>query len=114
MPRDPNNAPGQGGGADFITILETHGPLATKRHKRVGGRWQTESYGRARTFIIEKYTLDSIRDLASGLSRTAIARADRRFAIRGDTIPDAGIDYSSAPRRLHARRNPDGRSSRRR
>jgi hypothetical protein len=106
---DSSDGPPQGGAADFIVTLETHGPLATKRHKRVGGRWQTESYGRARTFIITRYDINGgIRDLTHALSRTEITHATRRFVVRGDTIPDVGIDYSAAPRRLHARRNQDG------
>lgn len=105
----PNHASANGEGLDFITVLETHGPLATKRHRRIGDRWQTESYGRARIFTIVRFDVTrGIRGLASGLSRDAITRADRRFVVRGDTISDAGIDYTNAPRRLHPRRNPDG------
>src|SRR6266566_4422122 len=91
--------------ADFIVTLDTHGPLATKRHMWNGDRWQTESYGRAATFTIERYLLGDIRDLANGLSGAAITCAPRRFVVRGDMIPDAGIDYTAAPRRLHARAN---------
>src|ERR1700732_3819789 len=104
-PQPPDAKAAQAQARDFIVTLDTKGPLATKRHMWNGDRWQTESYGRAATFTIERYLLGDIRDLANGLSGAAITRAPRRFVVRGDMIPDAGIDYANAPRRLHARAN---------
>jgi len=93
---------------DFLTILETHGPLATKRHRRApDGSVQTESYGRAARFRVWPFSVQDIRHLAEIIDHN-LARLARRFVVRGEWTLAPGIDYRSAPRRVHARRSPDG------
>jgi hypothetical protein len=93
---------------DFLTILDTHGPLATKRHFRApDGSVKTDSYGRAARFHIWPLWVQDIRHLAELIDYN-LAPLPRRFVVRGEWTLAPGVDYSNAPRRVHARRSPDG------
>src|ERR1700724_3811342 len=77
---------------DFVMVLDTRGPLATKRHVREpGGQWRTESYGRAQRFHIWPASLQDIRHLAERVGGD-FAFDPRRLVVRGEWMPESGIN----------------------
>ncbi len=90
---------------DYVTILTSKGPLATKRITAVpNGPPKVESYGSAKFFSFAEAGVSSIHDLAALLGR--VERAPRGFLVRGR--PKDGIDHRRAQRRVRDRRNADG------
>jgi len=95
MSRDP---------VDYVTVLTTKGPLATKRITDAPGGPIIESYGRATWFGLQEHGVYGIDTLAALL--TALEHAPTRFIIRGQ--PRSDVDYRRAQRRVRDRRNSDG------
>lgn len=89
---------------DYVTVLTTKGPLATKRISNAPGGPIIESYGRATWFGLQEHGVYCIDSLAALL--TALERSQTRFIIRGQ--PKAGVDYRRTQRRVRDRRNVDG------
>src|SRR5260221_4841426 len=75
---------------DFVTVLTTKGPLATKRI--IGEQGATkptiEPYGNAKVFSISDYAVGGIDDLAQLLSK--LEHCATAFVVRGR--PAEGID----------------------
>jgi hypothetical protein len=91
---------------DTITVLRTHGPLATKKITRLAsGEWQIEPYGKAAHFAVEEIAAAGLADLARTLAR--VARDPRAFVIRGRPLP--GIDRTRCRRLLYRTIDEDGR-----
>jgi hypothetical protein len=89
---------------DYVTVLTTKGPLATKRITAgINGQPpRVEGYRSAARFSIREAGVSNIDDLAKLLD----TMQSRSFVVRGQ--PREGVDYRDARRRLHDRRNPDG------
>jgi hypothetical protein len=91
---------------DYVTILTSKGPLASKRITAIpGGPPKVESYGSAKFFSISQTGVSNIDELAELLGRV-VERSPRSFIVRGK--PKEGIDQRRAQRRVHDRRNSDG------
>jgi hypothetical protein len=95
MSRDP---------VDYVTVLTTKGPLATKRITDAPGGPIIESYGRATWFGLQEHGVYGIDTLAELL--TVLEGRQTRFIIRGQ--PRSDVDYRRAQRRVRDRRNADG------
>jgi len=89
---------------DFVSVLSTKGPLATKRITDGPAGRIIESYGRATWFALQEHGVYGVDSLAALL--TALEHAPTRFIIRGQ--PKDGVDYRRAQRRVRDRRNADG------
>jgi hypothetical protein len=89
---------------DFLTVLTTKGPLATKRITCTAADPIIEPYGHAQWFGIQQWRVTDINCLASALSKLEQNR--RSFIIRGRPRPE--IDCRRAQRRTRDRRNADG------
>src|SRR5271155_4227574 len=98
---------------DFVTILTTKGPLATKMllwHPRPtardnsAGEWKIISYDNAKTFTISERIVRNIHDLAAELNERV--QDPRSLVVHGK--PAEGIDREHAYRRLHPRKRADG------
>jgi hypothetical protein len=94
---------------DFVTVLTTRGPLATKQISHVPGQNEPciQSYGRAAWFSLSVHGTSSIDELASLLGQ--LERQPRSFIVRGR--PKPGVDHRMARRRVRDRRNADGTAS---
>lgn len=85
---------------DFLTVLTTKGPLATKRITAVqGGSPKIENYGKAQRFSFDEWPVSGFDELAAALK--ALQDRPRSFVVRGKPID--GIDRQNAPRRLRPR-----------
>jgi hypothetical protein len=91
---------------DFVTVLTTKGPLATKRIVWAPSATKPtiEPYGNAKVFSISEHAVGSIADLVQLLSR--LEDCVTSFVVRGR--PSEGIDRNYAYRRARPRTKSDG------
>src|SRR5215471_3088141 len=91
---------------DFVTVLTTKGPLATKQVSRVPGQneLRVQSYGRAAWFSFHELGVSDIHQFASLLG--SLEHQPRSFIVRGR--PKPGVDRRMARRLVRDRHNADG------
>jgi hypothetical protein len=90
---------------DLVTVLRTHGPLATKRigYNRKTGKHRIADYGRARVFSVKQHQVSNIHQSAALLD--TLGQDPRTFVIRGEPI--GGIDRTRCLRRIQDQTNPE-------
>ncbi len=93
--------------ADYMTVLTTFGPLATKtvgRDQMTGQPTIVASYGDAATFDAAQAPVRSLNEMHRQLRR--LTGRPRSFVIRGELLPD--VNPRRCRRLLHPMREADG------
>jgi len=87
---------------DYVTILTSKGPLATKRITAVpGGPPKIEGYSKAKHFSVEEVPVSGFPEMAAVLA--TLVNRPRSLLIRGQPIE--GVDRNNMLRRVRARGN---------
>lgn len=90
---------------DFVTVLTTFGPAATKQITRLpSGEYRLTQYGSARNFDIRRLPIRNLQHLINEIDRLQ-CRA-QSFIVHGAAAN--GYGYQHAPRRVRDRRNSTG------